>query len=160
MRYIGETHTAERVRKDMPVVVRRGGGDSIGIWIVTGKATGQKIGDGIPLPLPIEQDDNDWDLMQGDEIPDTEIEVGYMLKPAARGKGYATEVATRLLRFAFEPTSLPEVVAVTGLANQASRRVLLKSGMNHRGQRYAYKCEVEDFHISREQWMARGLNNA
>jgi len=154
-KYAGRTHTREEVVEQMPTAVRRCAGGAIGIWCVSDRSTGEKLGTAILLPLPIDEDDTDWDLVQGDALPDAEIEVGYMFKPSAWGKGYATEACTRLLRFAFEETELEEVVAVTAPENEPSQNVLRKSGMVDQGMRRAYTKQCPGFRITREEWEER-----
>lgn len=154
MRYVVEPFARERVVAEMPVAVRRGGGGCIGIWCVTRRETGEKLGTAVLLPLPIEEEDTNWDLVGGPDIPDGEIEVGYLLKKSAWGRGYATETAQRLLRFAFEDTPLEEVVAVTDPDNRASQRVLRKSGMVDEGLRRAYAGEASGFRARRGDWLA------
>ena len=153
MRYVVEPFARERVVAEMPVAVRRGGGGCIGIWCVTRRETGEKLGTAVLLPLPIEEEDTNWDLVGGLDIPDGEIEVGYLLKKSAWGRGYATETARRLLRFAFEDTPLEEVVAVTDPDNHASQRVLRKSGMIDEGLRRAYAGETSGFRARRGDWL-------
>jgi hypothetical protein len=31
------------------------------------------------LPLPVDKDDTDWSLVAGDELPDGEVEIGFIL---------------------------------------------------------------------------------
>ncbi len=152
MRYVGAPLSPEDVRKHMPTFIRRSAGGAIGIWIAEHRATGEKIGDGILLPLPIEADDTEWELMGGDEMPDRDIEVGYLLKPSAWGHGYASEICAALIDFGFENTNLEEIVAVTDPDNGASRRVLIKCGLINHGMRRAYGGETTDFRISRAAW--------
>ncbi len=154
-KYAGKTYTPDEIVEQMPTVVRRCAGGAIGIWCVTDKATGEKLGTAILLPLPVELDDTDWDLVRGDGYPDAEIEVGYILKPSAWGKGYATEACTRLLKFAFEETALEEVVACTAPENTASQNVLKKSGLSYEGTRRAYMVDCPGFRITRAQWLER-----
>ncbi|MGI9407511.1 MAG: GNAT family N-acetyltransferase [Hyphomicrobiaceae bacterium] len=154
MRYVGDLETPESLRTGMPVWCRRCGGGRIGVWVACKRDTNEKIGTGILLPLPIDLDDTDWSLVDGGGIPDAEIEVGYILKTSAWGKGYATEICARLIRFAFEETPLDEIVAVTDPENQASMHVLKKCGMTFRGVRRAYAGEATDFSITRAQWEA------
>ena len=87
-------------------------GGCIGIWTVINRLTQEKLGSALLLPLPIDEEDTQWDLIQGDDLPDAEIEIGFLFKRSAWGKGYATEACSRLVRFAFEKTPLTEVVAV------------------------------------------------
>lgn len=154
MAFVGEPYTAEQIAAEMPIALRRGGGGCIGIWCITDRVTGEKFGETFLLPLPIEEDDTDWDQVGGPDLPDADIEIGYFLRRSAWGKGYATEAARRLIRFAFEETPLDEVVAVIDPANNASRRVLLKAGLAETGPRRAYATEVPGFSITRRQWSA------
>ncbi|MEM7168847.1 MAG: GNAT family N-acetyltransferase [Pseudomonadota bacterium] len=154
MRYVGQAMSAEAVRAEMPIVTQRAMGGAVGIWCVTVKESGEKLGTGILLPLPIEEDDTDFDLVVNDDVANSEIEVGYLLKPGAWGRGYATEVCRRLLQFAFEETQLAEVVATFDPENLASRHVLLKCGLVDHGLRRAYAETVPDFRITREEWLA------
>lgn len=154
MRYVVEPYDADRVIAEMPIATRRGGGGCIGIWCITLKETGDKLGTAVLLPLPIEESDTNWDLVGGPKIPDGEIEVGYLLRKSAWGRGYATETATRLLKFAFEDTPLDEVVAVTHPENLASQHVLRKSGMLDEGLRRAYGGQEPGFRARRETWLA------
>ncbi|MFJ4681543.1 MULTISPECIES: GNAT family N-acetyltransferase [unclassified Kitasatospora] len=60
------------------------------------------------------------------------LELGYRLRPAARGLGYATEAATALVGAAFgERPGTERVVATTMAVNTASRRVLERAGLRH-----------------------------
>jgi RimJ/RimL family protein N-acetyltransferase len=117
------------------------------------RRTEEKLGTAILLPLPIEEDDTNWDLVVGDGLPDGEIEIGYILKRSAWGKGYATEATDRLLKFAFEETPLEELVATTDPENTASQRVLEKCGLLYEGMRRAYAAECPGFRITRQQWL-------
>lgn len=157
-RYIFENATADQVTQWMPTIVRRCAHGCIGMWCVIDKATDKMLGNALLLPLPIDEADTNWNLVTGDELPDGEIEVGYLLKPSAWGKGYATEVCKRLLRFGFEDAPLPEIVAVTHPDNTASQHVLRKAGMAEEGLRRAYAAECPGFRITRAQW--RDMNMA
>jgi len=154
MRYVGSAIPEKEVIDNLPREVRRSGGGCIGIWTILDSETNEKIGSAILLPLPIEADDTDWSLLGRPEIPDGDIEIGYMFKPSAWGKGYATEAASRLLRFAFEETPLQEVVAVTDQENTNSQRVLRKIGLRDEGIRRAYKDDCSAFRITRSEWQA------
>ena len=96
---------------------------------------------------PIELDDTDWELVAGEQIPEGDIEIGYILKKSAWGKGYATEACNRLLKFAFEETPLQEVVAVIDAENTASRKVLEKCGLSYQGQVRSYAGSNPGFRI-------------
>lgn len=153
VRYVADrTYSEAELREDMPKFIRRCGNGCIGVWRLTEKATGEKLGTAILLPIPIELDDTDWDLLIGDDIPDGDIEVGYILKRSAWGKGFATEACARMLRFAFEKTPLTKIVACTAPDNVVSQRVLVKCGMTPRGMIRAYQADVPGFCMTREDW--------
>ena len=59
------------------------------------------------------------------------IEIGWRLAAEAWGKGYATEGANAALDFAFDLLHADEVVSMTTVKNQRSRRVMQKLGMTH-----------------------------
>ncbi len=158
MKYVGDVETKDQIVHDMQKYTRRCAGGCIGIWCVTDRLTEEKLGSAILLPLPIEEDDTNWDLVVGDDYPDCEIEIGFMLKRSVWGKGYATEATKRLLKFAFEETPLEELVATIDPQNTASRRVLEKCGLVHEGIRRAYAVECPGFRITRQQWLERNLN--
>ncbi|MEL7256455.1 MAG: GNAT family N-acetyltransferase [Pseudomonadota bacterium] len=153
MRYVADPMSPEHVADNMHNYAKRGAGGRIGIWCVTRKDTGQKIGDCVLLPVPIETEEYDWDLLSEHAYPDAYIEVGYLLIPEAWGQGYATEICARLLRFAFEETSLDRVVATTDNENHKSRHVLGKCGFQLKGRRRAYGYDnVDWFEIERGDW--------
>ncbi len=155
-RHIGGLQTAEKIEREMPTYIKRCGGGCIGIWCIIDKSNNEKIGTSILLPLPIDIDDTDWDLIKGSEIPDGDIEIGYVLKKPVWGKGIATEAGKRLLQFAFEETSLLEVVATLEDENVKSRHVLEKMGLREVGRRLAYGVENSaDFRITKDDWLDR-----
>jgi len=151
MKYIVEPKTEDQIAQEMPNYVRRCAGGCIGIWCVTDRSTEEKFGTAILLPLPIDEDYRNWDLVAGDELPDCEIEIGYILKKSAWGNGYATETCRRLLKFAFQEAPLNEIVAVTDPKNIASQNVLRKSGLAEEGMRRAYAKQHPGYRITRQQ---------
>jgi RimJ/RimL family protein N-acetyltransferase len=154
IRYVCETYTEQQVVvEEMPKYTKRCAGGCIGAWCVVERATQEKLGMAILLPLPIEEDDRNWDLVVGDDVPDCEIEIGYILKKSTWGRGYATEATKRLLKFAFEETPLEELVATTNSENTASQRVLEKSGLVYEGMRRAYAVDCPGYRITRQQWL-------
>jgi RimJ/RimL family protein N-acetyltransferase len=56
-------------------------------------------------------------------------EVGYLLHPAATGRGYATEAARALLRIGFEELGWHRIIGRIDARNAASARVLERLGM-------------------------------
>lgn len=59
------------------------------------------------------------------------VEIGWRLAAEYWGRGYATEGAVAVLKYAFETLGLDEVVAMTAEINVPSRRVMEKLGMTH-----------------------------
>jgi RimJ/RimL family protein N-acetyltransferase len=60
-----------------------------------------------------------------------EVEIGYGIDPAYRGKGYMTEIVRAMIAWAFESPECTSVIAPdTMKSNPASNRVLEKSGMH------------------------------
>ena len=57
------------------------------------------------------------------------IELGYRLKPAFWGQGFATEGSKALIERGFQELGVDEVVATTMKNNIASRRVMEKAGL-------------------------------
>ena len=62
-------------------------------------------------------------------------EIHYHIKPESWGKGYATEVAQKLIEFGFQDLKLHRIEAGVATQNHASIRVLEKSGMQKEGLR-------------------------
>lgn len=59
------------------------------------------------------------------------VEVGWRLRRDTWGQGLAPEGASACLAYAWEKLRLEEIVAITVVANQPSRRVMEKIGMTH-----------------------------
>jgi len=145
----------DEMSQKMPIWIRRCAGGAVGIWCVIRKDTGEKLGSAVLLPLPVDVDDTDWSLVQGDTLPDGEIEIGYVYKREAWGHGYATEACTRLLQFAFEASSITDIVAVTDPENHASGHVLTKCGMQPVGMIHSYTEDLPGYRLSADQWRAQ-----
>ena len=64
-----------------------------------------------------------------DDSPPGEVELGYRLRRAAWGKGYATEGSRALVEHGFVELGVERVVAYTLVVHGASRRVLEKAGL-------------------------------
>lgn len=73
-----------------------------------------------------------------------EWEISYMLRTEEWGKGFATEIAKRLVRFAFDELQLNTVYATVDTDNYASIRILEKVGMKHIRDEYD---EQEKFYL-------------
>lgn len=102
-----------------------------GHWAVEEKESGRFVGrTGIKRHA-------DWDL-----DPEN-TEVGWLYDRSVWGRGYATEAALEVVRFAFKEIGRPEVISITHPDNAASRRVMEKAGLSYAGAR---------------RWEARGLD--
>lgn len=94
---------------------------------------------------------------------ETDLQVGYALFTEHWGKGYATEMAIALLRHGYGTLGLPQVNAITDLGNVASQRVLLKAGLERKGERafahpaYAASGPMAWFESRRDAWLAAHL---
>ena len=86
-----------------------------GFWAAIDKATGDFLG---------------WfSLRPSDEVDPREASIGFRLRQAVWGQGYATEGARALIRLGFTRLGVQRVVATTYQDNLASRRVMEKAGM-------------------------------
>lgn len=59
------------------------------------------------------------------------VEVGWRLARSAWGQGFATEGGRAALRYGFDVLGLDEVVSMTSVGNERSRRVMEKLGLTH-----------------------------
>lgn len=131
MRYLnGGTPTPRDVieRDILPRFLRSyARGDGFGRWAAIEKATGAFLG---------------WFSFQphDDAHPD-DVELGYRLRKAAWGRGYATEGARALIRKGFTELGVRRVYATTYQDNLASRRVMEKAGLTFVR---AYRPTLED----------------
>ena len=116
----------------------------LGVWATLERATGTLIGFHV------------LNHIQGE----TDLQVGYALFTEHWGKGYATEMAVALLRYGYGTLGLAQVNAITDLDNLASQRVLLKAGLERKGERafahpaYAGVGPMAWFESQRDAWLA------
>jgi ribosomal-protein-alanine N-acetyltransferase len=61
-------------------------------------------------------------------------EIGYFLLPEHWGKGYASEIANKLLEICFTELKLYKVVASCNAENKPSEKVMIKVGMKKDGE--------------------------
>ena len=59
------------------------------------------------------------------------VEIGWRLARPAWGHGFATEAARAAARFAFDALELAEIVSLAVVANERSRAVMRRIGMQH-----------------------------
>lgn len=117
-----------------------------GFWAVVEKSSGEFLG---------------WfHLRPGPGHSDDEPELGYRLRRACWGRGYATEGSMALIAKAFADLGATRVVAETMVAHTASRRVMEKCGMTvvrTFRQEWPYRIPGDEmgdveYAITREQW--------
>ena len=154
-RYGLEVMTEDVIRKQIGAWTRRGGNGCIGIWCVSHRDSGEKFGTVALLPMPVETQETDLDLLIPGQMPEADIEIGFYMRRSAWGNGYASEAARRLLDQVFEQSPLEEVVANFDPANTASGRVLEKVGFVNRGTMRAYGQDVAGYRITRDEWLQR-----
>ena len=77
-------------------------------------------------------------IMNEVEIKDKRIELGYALLPKFHNRGYCTETLTGAIQYLFD-RGFEEVVASAFEENEASFRVMVKSGM----EKQEYQDEIE-----------------
>lgn len=88
------------------------------------------------------------------------VEIGWRLKRAAWGHGYATEGAKACLRVGFEQLGLPEIVSFTTLANLPSVAVMRRIGMSDADANFEHPAVPAGhplrlhclYRITRAQW--------
>ena len=116
----------------------------LGVWATIERASGRCLGMHV------------LNHIQGE--PD--IQVGFILRKDAWGRGYAAEGARALLRYGFVTRGLPRIVGITDLDNTSSQRVLEKVGLERRGERtlphpaYAGHGPFAWFERSAGDWLA------
>ena len=79
-----------------------------------------------------------WFGLRPSDDEGLERELGYRLRRAAWGRGYATEVAKELINVAFDDLGARRLWAQTMAANTRSRRVLARVGLRYVRTFYAF----------------------
>ena len=113
----GQPTPREQIEKDdIPAYLAyHARGDGYGFWVALEKDSGDFLGWFHLRPAP--------------GHPPDEPELGYRLRRAAWGRGYATEGSLALIAKAFTDLGARRVLAETMVAHAASRRVMEKCGM-------------------------------
>lgn len=103
--------------------------------------------------------------LRPDRFDDGEQELGYRIRRAAWGHGYATEGGRALVAYGFECAGADKISARTLAANLGSRRVMAKCGLARErdfvypedvlaGRPEAERAAVK-YSITRPQWLAQ-----
>ena len=152
MEYAGGPVGSDKIRTEMAASVQRGADEAIGVWSICKAQPKEPIGTIVLLPLPVEAEDTEWELVRTGETPEGDIEIGYFLRKDEWGQGYVSEAVSRVLEFAFSVASLEEIVAVIDPRNMASRKVLERNGFLSDGDRRAYRETCPGFRITKTDW--------
>jgi RimJ/RimL family protein N-acetyltransferase len=139
MRFVGADRRpldAPQVAASLAVAERCWEERGYGPLAVVERASGRLVGEAGLQPL--------------DGGPD--VELTYTLARAAWGRGYATEAARAVLRWAFAGLLLPRVEAVADPGNHASLRVLEKAGMVPLGPRECYASVLAEWGLTFGAW--------
>lgn len=89
---------------------------------------------------------------------DSWANISFWLFPSARGHGYATEAAARLVGFGFRERGLERVTANAVAPNEGSIAVLRRLGFSHEGTQRekttveGERVDVELFGLLRREW--------
>ena len=116
----------------------------LGIWTTIERPTGAAVGFHL------------LNHIRGESI----IQVGFTLRKSAWGQGFGTEMASAVLRYGFVDLGLPRIAGMANLQNHASQRVLLKIGLERRGDRafshpaYAAEGPMAWFERDAVDWLA------
>ena len=116
----------------------------LGIWMTVERETGARLGFHL------------LNHIRGESI----IQTGFSLVKSAWGKGFGTEMAAAVLRYGFIDLQLPRIAGMANLQNHASQRVLLKIGLERRGERafphpdYASQGPMAWFERGVDEWLA------
>jgi ribosomal-protein-alanine N-acetyltransferase len=114
-KYMGGPREADWLRRELESSLDASSPDEFDLWPVAEKQTGSLVGD--------------CGLLEKEVEGNPEIELNYVLSPAAWGKGYATEIGRAIIAWAFSAKHLGRVIALIDPDNHASERVAKRLGM-------------------------------
>lgn len=145
-RYLGGIKTRAQVAEQMRtrILDYYDARPGLGVWMTIERATEHQVGFHL------------INNIQGETI----LQVGYGLVKPAWGKGYATEMASALLRYGFAELGLDRIAGIADLDNLASIRVLGKIGLERGSDRafphpaYAAMGPMAWFERERDAWLA------
>lgn len=142
MRYItGKPDTPEDTRAMIERVKERWALYGFSWWTFFERETGEIVGAGCVQYLGRD--------------PANPHELGWRLRADRWGKGYASEAARHMARFAFEDLHAPLLCAVCQPDNRASAHVMEKLGMTYTGKETWYDMSCSRYDITREEWLRR-----
>ncbi len=116
MKHVGDgVMTAEQAELWWEKLFNKFYPQGVKIWAVFSKENSDYLGHAGIYPRPTKKED--WEFV-------------YFLCRDAWGKGYATEIARKIIEYGFNELNLPEVFATVDNDHSASIRVLEKAGMS------------------------------
>jgi RimJ/RimL family protein N-acetyltransferase len=86
--------------------------------------------------------------------PANEHEIGWRLRPDRWGRGYASEAARRMARFAFDELKAPTLAAICHPENADSAKVMRRLGMRYRGDEVWHGQTVAVYDIAAQAFAA------
>jgi RimJ/RimL family protein N-acetyltransferase len=124
---------ADRYAADM---ARAWAGDGVGKWVAYALETGELVGRGglSRLPAGAATTRRIASAMAGGGWARDRLELGWTVRSALWGHGYATEIGRAGLAFAFQELGAEAVVAFTERHNRRSRAVMERLGMGYVGE--------------------------
>jgi RimJ/RimL family protein N-acetyltransferase len=135
MKYVGDgVMTVEQAEAFWQKLFEKLYPQKVDIWAVFAKEDLCYIGYAGIFPRPTKRED--WEFV-------------YFLNQNNWGKGYATEIARRLVEFSFEELNLPQVFATVDDEHSASIRVLKKAGMNFQNYEFDEKGRFSVYSIKK-----------
>jgi ribosomal-protein-alanine N-acetyltransferase len=145
-RYLGGVKNRSRTQEFLDTRILRYYDEhpGLGVWMTIERATGTPVGFHL------------LNHIRGESI----IQIGYALAKSAWGHGFASEMAEAVLAYGFLDLQLPRIAGMTSLQNLASQRVLLKIGLERRGERafphpdYAAEGPMAWFERDAADWRA------
>ena len=126
MATLGGVRSDEQTRRFLQQKIAHWDQHGFGYWIFRGKTDDHFVGRGGVQHIEV-----------GGRM---EVEIGYTVRAADWGRGFATEMARGMLALGFEQLGLPRIVCFTLTTNRASQRVMEKVGFTfereivHEGQ--------------------------
>jgi RimJ/RimL family protein N-acetyltransferase len=137
-RYLGDGKTLTRSEawRQMALILGHWQLRGFGLWAVAERATGTLLGR--------------IGFFEPEGWPG--FELGWMLRRASWGKGYATEGAGRALAHAFTSMDRDHLISLIHPANQASIRVAERLGQTLEGRTDLFGREVLVYGIARAAW--------
>jgi RimJ/RimL family protein N-acetyltransferase len=138
MRYLGDGKTLSRwdAWRQLAMILGHWQLRGYGLWAVEERATGALLGR--------------TGFFEPEGWPG--FELGWMLRRASWGRGYATEGARRALAHAFTEMGRPHVISLIRPANQPSIRVAERLGESLEGRTDLFGHEALVYGIERAAW--------